>query len=315
MARNKLAEIAAKRARGQGRGWWRGGSELNTLESEWRRGAGPLKLPDQFVAIRLVTILEVFTRDWVAELVDAGDPYTSRAADLVNKSLRIDYPMAQALVGKQVSFGELVSHEIAVNGVGDIDNAFSTLLGTGLFASLKAVTDPWAIIEDDKPPPPLLPDPDWARRQIAQLFMKRHIVVHELPVDQSDELGAIADYVQATCQFVAAADRHFDWLLRGDRPVTQAGMNAFAAEQADKADAELQDVLKTLDPRGTDAALAVSQRAWMAYRRRQAEYRSRIKSSAPGSMAPMIYADEFEKITRARIAELDWYVAREEGDL
>src|SRR3546814_11388003 len=98
MARDKLEEIAAKRLRGQKGAGWRGRSELNALESEWRRGDGPLKLPAQFIAIRLVTILEVFTRDWVTELVDAGDPYTGRAAELVKGSLKIDYAMAQAPV-------------------------------------------------------------------------------------------------------------------------------------------------------------------------------------------------------------------------
>jgi hypothetical protein len=111
MARDKLAEIAARRARGQRGGWWRGKSELDTLGSQWQGGSGSLRIPPQFVAIRLVTILEVFARDWVAELVDAGDPYTGRGAELVTGSLRIDYAMAQALVGKQVTFGELVSHD------------------------------------------------------------------------------------------------------------------------------------------------------------------------------------------------------------
>lgn len=315
MARNKLEEIVAKLARGKGQGGWRGSSELRSLEREWRRGGGPHQLPPQFIAIRLVTILEVFTRDWVAELVDAGDPYTGRAAKLLKGSLKIDYAMAQALVGKQVSFGELVSHEISVNGIGDIADHFKDLLDADLFSSLRGITDPWAMIVDDEPPPPLLPDPEWARKQIHRLFEARHIIVHELPANQSDEVADIADFVMATCQFVAAADRHFDWLLRGDYPVTQAGMNAVAAEKAEQADAELQEVLARLDPDGRDAALAASQQAWTEYRRLQAEYRSGINDPSPGSMAPMLYSDEFERITRDRTVQLDWYLTCEEGDL
>jgi len=63
MARDKLAEIAARRARGGRGGWWRGKSELDTLVSQWYGGSGLGHIPAQFVAIRLVTILEVFTRD------------------------------------------------------------------------------------------------------------------------------------------------------------------------------------------------------------------------------------------------------------
>lgn len=315
MARDKLEEIAAKRLRGQKGAGWRGRSELNTLESEWRRGDGPLKIPAQFIAIRLVTILEVFTRDWVTELVDAGDPYTGRAAELVKGSLKIDYAMAQALVGKQVSFGELVSHEIPVNGIGDIERAFSALIDAPLFTCIETVTDRWAITDGDKPAPLIFPNPQWARQQLGRLFTARHIIVHELPDDQSDGVTEIADFVSATCQFVEAVDQYCDRLLHGERPRTQLEMNFAAAEKAKQADDELQDVLARLDPDGANPALVASQQAWAEYRDRQAEYRSRINDPAPGSMAPMIYADEIEKITRARTEQLDWYLTREEGDL
>lgn len=315
MARDKLEEIAAKRLRGQKGAGWRGRSELNALESEWRRGDGPLKLPAQFIAIRLVTILEVFTRDWVTELVDAGDPYTSRAAELVKGSLKIDYAMAQALVGKQVSFGELVSHEIPVNDIGDIERAFSALIDDQLFTCLEGVSDRWAITEEGKPAPLIFPNPQWARQQLGRLFAARHVIVHELPDDRSDEVADIADFVSATCQFVEAVDQYCDKLLHGDRPLTQLEMNFAAAEKAEKAEAELQEVLSKLEAEGANPTLAASQRAWTDYRRHQAEFRSRINDPMPGSIAPMIYHDEMERISRARIAELDWYLTREEGDL
>src|SRR3546814_17608355 len=94
--------------------------------------------------------LPIFTRDWVTELVDAGDPYTGRAAELVKGSLKIDYAMAQALVGKQVSFGELVPHEIPVNDMGDIERAFSVLIDDKLFSFLDGVTDRGGTNEDGR---------------------------------------------------------------------------------------------------------------------------------------------------------------------
>ncbi|MFL5284139.1 MAG: hypothetical protein ACJ8AW_24885 [Rhodopila sp.] len=94
-----------------------------------------------FIPIRLVTILEVFTRNWVAEIIDSGEPYTSRAAEIVKGSLKIDFALAQALVGKQVTFGELVAHDIPVNGIGDIERVFSQLLDEPLFAHLDGVVD------------------------------------------------------------------------------------------------------------------------------------------------------------------------------
>lgn len=56
----------------------------------------------------------------VAELVDSGAPFAARARGLV-KDLKFDFDLVQALMGKTVTFGELVSHTISVNTVGDIE--------------------------------------------------------------------------------------------------------------------------------------------------------------------------------------------------
>src|SRR3546814_1595249 len=117
-----------------------------------------------------------------------------------------------------------------------------------------------------------------------------------------------------TCALPISVDQYCDKLLHGDRPVTQLEMNFAAAEKAEKAEAELQEVLAKLEAEGANPTLAASQRAWTEYRRHQAEYRSRINDPMPGRIAPMIYHDEMEKISRARIAELDWYLTSEEGD-
>lgn len=316
MARDRLAEIAAVRARGQGRGWSRGLTEIEVLESEWQGGTGPLRIAPQFIAIRLVTILEVFTRDWLAMIIDAGEPYISRAAELVRGALKIDFALAQALVGKQVTFGELVSHEVSVNGIGDISDAFSKLLDEPLFTHLEKVVDRWAIKINEKPPAPILSDPQWACSQLAKLFETRHVLVHELPDDRSFGIdNAIVDYVRAASEFVNAADQAFSTLLHGDYPLTQVDINADAHEKATQADDELRAVLAKLDPLGANELLVSGQATWQEYRRLHAEYRSGITEVGHGSMAPMLYSSEIEAITRARIEQLEWYLNREEGDM
>jgi uncharacterized protein YecT (DUF1311 family) len=92
-------------------------------------------------------------------------------------------------------------------------------------------------------------------------------------------------------------------------------MNGRAGEDAQKAELELQAVLARFDLGNADGSLRASQEAWEVYRVRQAEYRSDINSPTRGSIAPLLYASEIEKITRARIKELLWYLEREEGDM
>src|SRR3546814_19200234 len=97
--------------------------------------------------------------------------------------------MAQALVGKQVSFGELVSHEIPVNDIGDIERAFSVLIDDQLFSCLEGVTDRWAITEVGRQAPLIFPNPQWERQPLGRLFAARHIIVHELPDYRSVEVA------------------------------------------------------------------------------------------------------------------------------
>ena len=280
----------------------------------WRGGEGPLRTPPLFIPIRLVTILEVFTRDWVAEIIDFGEPYTRRGADTLKGSLKIDYALAQALVGKHITFGELVAHDIPVNGIGDIERAFSALLDEPLFEHLNGVVDRWAMETGEEPTGPLMPDPRWTRSKLAQLFEDRHIIVHELPDDRSFATASIADYVRATSGFLSAAEQAFSTLLHGNYPLTQTGMNIEAAEKAKGAEDELAAVLARLDPQKADETLWAGQAAWEEYRRLQAEFRSGISRPGHGSIAPMLYSSEVETITRKRIEQLEWYLNRKEGE-
>jgi uncharacterized protein YecT (DUF1311 family) len=313
MARDKLAEIAGVRMRGKGVGHSRGMSEITALVDGWNGAA--LQAPHQFIVIRLVTILEVFTRDWAARIIDAGDPYATRGADLVKGTLKIDFALARALVGKEVSFGELVSHELPVNGVGDIDRVFSRLMDKSLFGHLQGVVDRWAVKVGGGASAPIMPDPDKVRTNLAGLFEQRHIFVHELPERQDIEAGTLHSYILSTSQFVNAADEAFNTLLYGDYPITQIEMNAAAAADAAKVNHELVAILATLDPDGNDEDLRASQAAWEAYRDRQAEYRSGINRSGHGSIAPLLYSSEVEKLTRERVELLKWYRDRDESDI
>jgi uncharacterized protein YecT (DUF1311 family) len=233
---------------------------------------------------------------------------------LVKGTLKIDFALARALVGKEVSFVELVSHELPVNGVGDIDRVFSRLMDTPLFGQLQGVVDRWAVRVGDRPAEPIMPTPEKVRTDLAGLFEQRHIFVHELPEQQDVEAETLDAYISSTSQFVKAADEAFNTLLYGDYPITQFEMNAAAAGAA-KVNDELVAIPAALDADETDEDLRASQAAWEAYRDRQAEYRSGINRPGHGSIAPLLYSSEVEKLTRERVELLKWFRDREEGDM
>lgn len=311
MARDRLAEIAAVRGRGRS-GPWRGKHVIQDLHD---RAVGDPTYPAAFIVIRLVTALEVFTRDWVRELIDAGDPYLERAGDLVKGTLKIDFAVARSLVGQHVTFGDLVAHDIPLNNIGDFDRIFSTLLGAPVFDRMTGVVDRWEVEVLEKPAVPILRDPGGARALLKNLFETRHIHVHELPDDPELERKTVTAFSIAAMQVCDTLDQVLSTEVRGDYPLTQLAMNFQAGERARLADVRLQALLTRADPDGANQAFQAAQEAWEIYRTLQAEYRSNINSETRGSIAPLIYHSEEERLTLARIDDLERYLNRPEGDM
>lgn len=91
---------------------------------------------------------------------------------------------------------------------------------------------------------------------------------------------------------------------------SQAEMNADAAADFEKADAQLQTtykkLLESLDPDGRKK-LKASQRAWTSYREAQAEFQGDDEASG-GSLFPLIFFGTKTRITEARIKELQEFL-------
>jgi len=95
-----------------------------------------------------------------------------------------------------------------------------------------------------------------------------------------------------------------------DGAKTQVAMNACASDEAARADAQLNDVYRTLLQKTTDTTAAtkikVSERAWIAYRDAyiDAMYPAENKQAEYGSVYPMEIALLRAKLTRIQIAAL-----------
>lgn len=289
-------------------------SALRALVHDWERAACRSNVPRPYIIIQLVTILEVFTREWVAQIIDAGGCYTSRAADLVKGALKIDFVMAQALVGKQVTFGELISHDISVNGIADIDAIFSRLLDKPIFSHLGTRVDVWPY-DTDSSERLIMPDPVSTKAELAQLFETRHILVHELPLAHDLPEETVSKYLQAAYGFVRAANDAFLALMYGESVMVQNAAQVEASLKAEAASDELINLLAKVDPDHEDERLQAVQAAWERYSRLQAGYRSGVDLPDRGSLSPIIYATEMERLTRKRIEEVEWFINKRDGDL
>lgn len=64
------------------------------------------QLLDELIPARIVTLLEVFVRTWIEELIDKGAPYVERAASL-KAEIKYDFAIARSLHGGLVAMGQL----------------------------------------------------------------------------------------------------------------------------------------------------------------------------------------------------------------
>lgn len=303
MARDYVAEIEALKSRGEqhysavpyevaalGRAW------QAPFETHMRKG-------DLFI-IRLVTMLEVATRTWIATLIDHGDPFFSNAEELFKRySLKIDFKTAQAITGKRISLGDLIAHTISTNGIGDIDKALTDILGADLKPALATAIDPimkligpWDEI--------LVPDPSATYATIQRLFEVRHVLVHEMPSKPPYDDSEVENFISHVLGFTKAVDAIVGQAM-GHTALTQADMNEEAANTAKATDERLKAVLEALDPRSEDDELQAAQKAWEQYRRGHAEYISAINQPMPGSIAPLLYSTAYEQVTQQRIELLE----------
>jgi uncharacterized protein YecT (DUF1311 family) len=103
-----------------------------------------------------------------------------------------------------------------------------------------------------------------------------------------------------------------------DNAMDQSTMNACADQSFKKADAELNAVYKKLQSRKNDDAeaaklLIAAERAWVLFRDAECEFDA--ADNLGGSIYPMVYSGCLERLTQARIDQLNRYLRCEEGEV
>lgn len=197
--------------------------QARQLREQWTKQRRTNFCTTPYFPIHATTLLEVFTRTWAARLINAGEPYLTRATSLT-KDLRFDYDIVRAMHGKTISLGDLIAHNIKLNQFGQVLNTFDALLGTSFYDAIGRATG-----EETEP---IINDPQVVRKQLTELFVTRHVLVHELPEDDRTTPTQIDNFLAATVQFLRAGDSALKVHLLGP-PTTQEEDNVRAeAEQA-----------------------------------------------------------------------------------
>ncbi len=86
----------------------------------------------------MVAAMESFFRSAVAELIDYGDPYATRGADLIESpNQKPDYAIFLKVQKKKFTLGQFISQLIPLNRIEAINEALTKLLGEEFLKLLK----------------------------------------------------------------------------------------------------------------------------------------------------------------------------------
>jgi hypothetical protein len=266
-----------------------------------------------YVPMRLVTLIEVFVRACATRLVDSSVIYAS-AAERLLKQIKFDYGLVISLVGRQFTVGDLVAHVISTNNLDQILATF-TALEKDFLPKLRAVHPRWVEEQASWPLDPIIVNYDTLAATLALMFEARHIVTHELPTAAPYKPSDLDGFFIATRQMIEA----FEWLTieltLGVVPLTQTEITLAGVRRVDDLEHEMAKLLTLLNERSDvkPDLLRECQEKWHQYARAQSALRASLVEG--GSMYPSVFNSELAELQEERIARLQSWLSREDGEV
>ena len=306
MARDRISEIEALRSRGL-QHLSNGVYAFEKLCEWWNTEGGQIGNASDQLITKIVTIIEVSTRSFVAELIDRGEGYAEKIPVLMKQNdVKLDFAIAQALLKKRVTLGQIVSHDLSLSKVENVYAAFKCFIDDDIISINDNIVEQrkgaLLNIEMNK-----VSDATSLRRTIARLFEVRNIIVHELPDERPYVESEIAGFIIYAREFVDVIlqvaltlvySRHFE------------GSSLQEAKEADakyieEQEAKMDSIILSIDRNGESKALQDAQEAWKNYRTKQSRYVSESSRTPNIALIKEVYHDmEFLRLTLLRIQEL-----------
>jgi hypothetical protein len=294
--------------------------EFETLRKQWLRMQGTDDTTADFYPIRAVTLLEVFSGAWIAQIVDHGMPYIEKVVEL-KTDLKFDLALVRAIHGRTITLGDMVAHSLSFRSFGQVCGCFSALLGRDLISSISDAVDRRMTLGQllrpshmsNTTPKPIITDVGEMRRVLSRLFVVRHILVHEFPQKEVYDRDEITVFLRSAEQFAHATDETLSHLLFGDVPITMQGMKEQSRRALDESEAELARIaerVRSKADRRKMTLLKKSEKAWLTFRQAACDVRADLARG--GTLAGYLALLEANTLTKSRIDQLKKYLEEEE---
>jgi uncharacterized protein YecT (DUF1311 family) len=324
-SRDRTQQILDTKERGDR--WTRFGAHaLEALRREWQKNCEKPACTLDFYVIRTVTLLEVFTRRNLANTIDHDRRFTNRAIEF-SKHVKIDFALLRDVQSKTITLGDILAHSVPVNSFGQIASYFETLLGKPLRPLVEIAIDRWEDETMKTSAGPIVKDYDAMARCLTRLFEVRHILCHEAPRRSVYEAGEIDQFLDNAIQLAKALHTILTLEKFGLVPLTQTGMNIAAAEELTRTEAEMNELLSTIEARVKEVDhrpisvpgyesddswldhLKDAQEKWLAYRKAHCEFDTYLNRG--GTIRPLLWGMEATRLTHLRISDLETWIKQD----
>jgi hypothetical protein len=301
--RDRVAEIASIVKRGE---IPPSGGEIHALRQSWAtqlsalpREIGESSPVSDFIPIRLVTLIEVFSKTWLARLIDHGPPFAERVTEL-KVDLKFDLTLVRSLQGKVITLGQLVAHSVPLQNIASLAGTFTAVLGRDLFQAISKTPDRIELEYQGDAAQPIIKDLSAIRSTLARLFEVRHILVHEFPLSRPYEPRDIEFFLDAAYDFVRATEETLSLTLHGPYPITQQEMTARARSDAQSTNDELVGVVQEVAK--YSPSIVEVQKLWDQFK--VAEANREAQEFEGGTIQRMIYYGAEAEIAKERAEQL-----------
>jgi len=278
--------------------------KVNALLSAWSERVDTDEHLAEFIVVRLVTVLEVFARMAISEMVDSDAAQFSERAHVLVKDRKLDFLFADSISKEDLTIGDIVAHAVSISNLDGLLGTFKSLV-PDLEDELRVSHSRWTEDEERFPLEPIIKDYKQTKLAIKRLFEVRHVLVHEMPAEKPYNDGDITDFCEAVASFVSACDWITVKLIEDTIPFTQTTMTRNAVANLTKAEEDLLDVLaraEAVDEIDNDK-LGKSQDAWRTFAESDAELFAH--QAEGGTLYPVLYAERLEEHLDARIGDLE----------
>lgn len=247
----------------------------------------------EFIPVKLVSCIEDFYRQIYASIIDNK----AFKKNLVNvkslKELKFDFEIIKSLEDDEVSLGEYISYLFPCNNLKGILSNISDLLGVDFAKEIKALFKSKQDYDD-------------FFVTIEEIFTIRHRLCHEASVVTSLKKKDVTKMIDYSYHFLHSSGLIVLGFLYPNSPMTTSEMKASSEKSYNEAEKELTDLIKRIKEglSKTDFPETFNYiEKWKEYRKERARENAGNFAEG-GSMYPILYLMDLEKITRQKIKEL-----------